>query len=50
MVVLSKRFIIGTVSGINKPINFKTLRVAIQGMIKSLWGITGVSNLQIFVC
>ena len=51
MVVSSKRFIIGNVSGVtNKRINFKALRISIQGMVQSLWGITAISNLQIFVC
>lgn len=49
MVVSSKRFIIGTISGINRTISFKALRIAIQEMVQSLWGITAISNLQIFV-
>eukprot|EP01084_Bolivina_argentea_P292787 503443_1 len=47
MVVTSSRFIIGAISGMNKPINFKSLRDSIEAMVQDLWGIVGLSNLQI---
>ena len=49
MVVTSRRYIIGTISGINQLISYRNLKKVIEDAIVTLWGITGAGKVRVLV-